>query len=136
MRKAIIGVLMLASACMAEERGDMGSGNSSKGEGGRVATAWQLISIDGTPYEARASLSLDGTASLSGRGPCNSFGARQEASLPDLRITSLFATRRMCPEIDAERRYFDMLKRMTRAEETAAGLVLTGGGHRMVFTKP
>lgn len=94
-----------------------------------------LTQVDGSAPGYDATLALDRPGFVRGRAPCNSYSARQTATLPDFKAEQVVSTKVACPDLSAEQRFFDLLRQMDRAEPTAEGLTLTGAGHRMVFSR-
>jgi heat shock protein HslJ len=102
---------------------------------GLTGTDWQLVAIDGVAFPASASLRIDADGTLHGRAPCNSFGAANQAELPQLRLGAIRATRMACPRLAEEEAFFAALSAMTTARQDDSGrLLLTGpGGRTMEF---
>lgn len=98
---------------------------------------WALVAIDGQVVDFPASLSLDSAGDVAGRAPCNSYGGQNQATLPDLSLPALRATRMACDRLAEEQTYFTALSAMTRLERvSAATLVLTGAdGRSMEFAR-
>ncbi|MEL6551099.1 MAG: META domain-containing protein [Pseudomonadota bacterium] len=95
---------------------------------------WQLAELDGAPWAAEATLSFPEAGRVTGRGPCNAFNATQSAPYPWIEIGPLAATRRACPELAAETRFFEALSAMAIAEVSGDVLLLSGeDGREMVF---
>lgn len=98
------------------------------------ATEWRLETLHGAPFAARATLRFPAPGEVAGAGPCNRFSARQTVPYPWIAIEGVRATRRACPELDAERRYFEALGAATLAEVSGGVLILTdGAGREAVF---
>jgi heat shock protein HslJ len=96
---------------------------------------WHLVGLEGQTVGWPASLRFDG-ASVTGKAPCNSWGATTSASLPALSLGPIRATRMACPDLAAERAFFDALKAMQRAELDQGHLYLIGPeGRIMEFAK-
>lgn len=103
------------------------------GHGGQHAT-WHLISIDGAPYPARATLGFPEQAAIAGEAPCNRYTARQTVPYPWFRAEAITTTRRACPELADEARFLQALAEMTLVEVTGPVLILsTEEGREMVF---
>lgn len=97
---------------------------------------WQLTEIDGTPFSARAVISFPEPGRIAGQAPCNSFSGEQTAPYPWFSAPALAVTRRSCPEISEETRFFKALNRVTLAEVQGEVLILSApDGPTMVFTK-
>ena len=99
------------------------------------ATTWRLTELDGAPFTASATLAFPEEGEVTGTGPCNGFRAGQTLPYPWIEITGIAATRRACPDLDAETAYFAALEAMTLAEVGGDILILsTTEGREMVFT--
>lgn len=90
---------------------------------------WQLLAIDGILIDPKASASLriaaDGT--VSGKAPCNSYGLKLGAALPEFRPGPIRATRMACDRLAEEQAYFDALSIMeTAALQGFETLIMTG----------
>ena len=94
-------------------------------------TEWQLLAVDGAFYEANATLQIADDGSLTGSGPCNRWSARNAATLPDLKIEGLRATRMACDRLADEQAFFDVLIGMTGLKLAGPkNLVVQGPGDR------
>ncbi|MES2548924.1 MAG: META domain-containing protein [Pseudomonadota bacterium] len=98
---------------------------------------WQLLAIDGQIIDIPATLTLNANGSVAGKAPCNSYGGQNRATLPDLALPALRATRMACDRLADEKTYFTALSEMTRLERSSAStLVLTGAdGRSMEFAR-
>lgn len=96
---------------------------------------WELLAIDGQVVDIPATLSVDGEGNVSGKAPCNRYTGRNQASLPDLKLGGVAATRMACDRLADEQVFFDALSAMTRLERLDdRTLVLTGpDGRSMEF---
>jgi heat shock protein HslJ len=96
---------------------------------------WQLLAIDGVFFDAKATLRIGRDGVISGRAPCNSWSTMTRATLPDLSIRGIRATRMACDKLAEEQAFFDRLADMTAARiEGGRNLVLTGpDGHSLEF---
>ncbi len=126
MRLAVLlSVLSLFGACKDE---------TVTGYGGDAAT-WTLQSIDERPFGARATLILPEEGQIAGQAPCNSYSGQQTAPYPWFAPTGIAATKRACPEFDAEARYFRALAEMTLVEVVGDILILSNdAGREMIFS--
>ena len=102
----------------------------------QTAVEWELVAIDGQVMDFSATLKIGADGSVSGKAPCNSYGGQNRATLPDLSLPALRATRMACDKLAEEQVYFDTLALMERVElDGPKNLVLTGPeGRSMEFT--
>lgn len=95
---------------------------------------WQLQEIDGTPFPAEATLEFPEPGGIAGTAPCNRYSGALTAPYPWFALGPVMSTRRACPDLDAETRYFAALAAMEIAEVSGAVLVLSNeAGREMVF---
>lgn len=99
---------------------------------------WVLLAIDGklTDAESHATLTLEADGKISGNAPCNRYSARNEGTLPELKISAIGATKMACDRLADEQAFFDSLTAMTGIElDGPKNLILTGpDGRSMEFT--
>ncbi|WP_166418215.1 META domain-containing protein [Cochlodiniinecator piscidefendens] len=120
----LLGVLMVA-ACRADE--------TVSGYIDTTAT-WSLSSLDGEAYLNSATIAFPTEGHVVGRAPCNSFTAEQSAPYPWISIESIASTRALCPEIEAESEFFELLQSMSIVEVSGRILILTNeAGVQMTF---
>ena len=76
---------------------------------------WQLVSIDGVPFAARATLAFDSDAHKAfGQGPCNAWsGDVVTDPFPVSRIVNVTATEIGCDDLAAEQAFFAAMQDMT-----------------------
>ncbi|MDT8327625.1 MAG: META domain-containing protein [Roseovarius sp.] len=104
------------------------------GYGGDAAT-WTLQSIDRQPFGAHATLILPKEGQIAGQAPCNSYTGQQSAPYPWFAPAVIAATKRACPELEAESRYFRALAEMTLVEVVGDILILSNdAGREMIFS--
>jgi heat shock protein HslJ len=97
-------------------------------------TVWQLAELDGTPFQARATITFPQEGTVAGQAPCNSYTATQSVPIPWIDIRDIAATRMACPDLDSETVFFAALQEMTLVEVTLDILLLsTPEGREMVF---
>jgi heat shock protein HslJ len=88
---------------------------------------WQLLAIDGTVTDTSATLRLEADGTLSGAAPCNRWSTMNTATLPDLALGGIRATRMACDRLADEQVFLDTLAAMTAmALDGDRNLVLTG----------
>ena len=100
---------------------------------------WQLLAIDGTVVDQgfTASLRIDTEGAITGKAPCNSYGAHNTGHLPDFKPGPIRATRRACDRLPDEQVFFDTLSIMESAAiDGIETLILTGSdGRSMEFVQ-
>lgn len=95
---------------------------------------YRLTEIDGAVYTGTATIIFPEEGSVRGEAPCNSWFASQSAPYPWINLGPIGATRRACPDLEAERTYFDAVSAMTLAEVQGPVLILSNdAGREMVF---
>ena len=98
------------------------------------SAVYSLIEIDGAPFNATATISFTEPGRAAGEGPCNTWFASQSAPYPWIELGPIGATRRACPELEAEARYFEALSNVSQAEVLGPILILTTeDGAELVF---
>ena len=120
MKRLLIAALAL-SACVGPALSD----DITTGE-------WQLIALEGQPVTWTASLALTADGKVSGQAPCNRYFGTNGATLPDLSLGALGATKMACPDLAAEAVFFEALGAMTRAELDQGHLFLIGPEGRVM----
>ena len=74
---------------------------------------WKLVSIDGQPFAANATLAIDGTRAF-GQGPCNRWTGQIETDpFPEWRIRKVAATMMACDQLAEEQVFFTAMQAMT-----------------------
>ena len=127
MRLALLLPLLLSALSCGDETI---SGYTDRG------AVFQLRELDGAHYPARATLSFPEEGQVAGEGPCNSFRASQSAPYPWFAPGPIAATRRACPDLEAESRFFAALSEMTLIEAQGDTVILTNeAGREMVFRR-
>lgn len=89
---------------------------------------WELLAIDGQVVDIPATLTVDAEGRIAGKAPCNQFSGQNQASLPELKLGGVAATRMACDRLADEQVFFDALAAMTRMERV--------GDHSLVLTAP
>lgn len=96
-----------------------------------------LQEVNGAPFPATASIQFPQEGQITGQGPCNTYSATQSAPYPWFDIGPILATRRACPALADEARFFETLSNMTLAEALGTTLILSNdAGTQMVFQSP
>jgi heat shock protein HslJ len=95
---------------------------------------YHLIEIDGSPFEAWATIVFPTQGEVVGQAPCNRYFAKQTVPYPWFALEGIGATRMACPDLEAETAYFAALEDMSLVEVVGDTLILTNeAGRRMVF---
>lgn len=98
---------------------------------------WRLLAIDGQIVDIPATLTMAASGDVSGKAPCNSYGGQNRATLPELNLSALRATRMACDRLADEQTYFNALAAMTRLDRVDdRTLVLTGPDGRSLEFAP
>lgn len=101
---------------------------------GAAEQVFVLKSINGTPYPARATITFPQEGQIAGQAPCNSYAATQDVPYPWFKAGAIRATKRACPDLQAETAYLTALARMTLSEVSGKILILsTSDGEKLVF---
>lgn len=97
-------------------------------------TTWLLESVNGAPFDAKATLQFPEQGKIIGRAPCNGFSARQTVPYPWFSVDGIASTKMTCPQIDQETQFFEALQKMTLSEVSGDTLILsTEDGSQMLF---
>ena len=128
MRALVPVLLLLPAACAGDE--------TLSGYAEREAV-YVLEEIDGAAFAARATIGFPEEGTAQGEAPCNRWSAALEAPYPWFALGPVAATRRACPDLDAEQAFFAALTEMTLAEVQGPVLILSDeAGRAMVFRAP
>ena len=101
------------------------------GAGGQI---WKLQEIDGQNLGAAATIRFSDNGQISGQAPCNTYTGVLNAPYPWFEVRNLAATRRACPDLQAEGTFFAALTAMTQSEVSGDVLILRNeDGHEMIF---
>ena len=109
-------------------------GDESVANYGGADTQWRLISLDGAPFTARATLRFGEAGAITGDAPCNRYFATQTAPYPWFSAEKIGATRRACPDLNQEAAYLSALAEMTLSEVAGDTLILSNDtGREMLY---
>ncbi len=124
-------LIPLAALLLAACQGNQGVSRFAGAE--RV---WELHEMAGQPFTARATIGFPEAGKIAGEAPCNSYSGRQKAPYPWFEAAEIVTTKRACPQLAEEHRFFAMLRRMRLAEVSGDVLVLSdeSGTDQMVFS--
>lgn len=95
---------------------------------------WTLVELDGTPINARATLTFPETGKIAGEAPCNAYSAAMTVPYPWFDAGHIAATRRGCPDLAAEAAFLKALGDVTISDVLGDTLILSDdSGERLVF---
>ena len=95
---------------------------------------YRLIELDGTAFDARATIQFSEEGRVTGQAPCNTYFATQTVPYPWFNVDTIGATRMACPDLNTEARFFAALEEMSLAEVLGDTLILRNdAGREMVF---
>lgn len=121
---AIVAALVVVGCCDCRK--------SRKLEKPLVGTEWQLVQIMGRevqPSTDSYTILFHDNGTATGAGDCNRFTATfTVTSSRALTIDNLGATRRLCPNHEAESEFFDVLESVTHYEMDATNMILLRNG--------
>ena len=91
---------------------------------GAPGTTWTLVELNGAPFTARATLSIDKDGRVSGQAPCNLFTSSNSVTDSNFDTGPIAATRMACPDLDAEAVFFAALNAMNTVDVQGDTLIL------------
>ncbi|WBU64500.1 META domain-containing protein [Paracoccus aerodenitrificans] len=94
---------------------------------------YRLADIDGQPITGSATLMVDGSQ-ISGMGPCNAYRSENLAEWPQIQLTAVAATKRLCLVEGGEQKYLTALAQVSEGRREAEELILSGPDHILRFT--
>ena len=95
---------------------------------------WRLETINGTSFNARATLTFPDPGKIAGQAPCNRYFGAQTAPYPWFTVQRIISTKRACPDLKAETVFFKALKKMALSEVAGSTLILSNdSGDEMLF---
>lgn len=95
---------------------------------------YHLVTLDGAPFEGRATIQFPEPGQVVGQAPCNRYFSTQTKPYPWFGLEGIGATRMACPELDLEGAFFAALESMSLAEVAGGTLILSNAdGRQMVF---
>lgn len=125
MRFLLLSLLSFIPACQGDET------IRAYGAADRV---WTVTEIDGTNFNAKATLLFPNEGTISGRAPCNGFSAPMTVPYPWFETGPIISTKMACADLDAENQFFEALGAMSLSEVLGDILILsTPEGRKMVF---
>ena len=98
---------------------------------------YRLVSIDGTAFAARATISFPAPGQFAGSAPCNSYSGEFTGPPPALSAATLTSTEIACDDLPDEAVFFAALSAMTLADVSVTMVKLSNAtGRSMVFVRP
>lgn len=91
---------------------------------GEPGSTWTLVELNGAPFAARATLSIDKDGRVSGQAPCNRFTSSNSVTASNFDTGPIAATRMACPDLEAEAVFFKALNAMNKVDVQGDTLVL------------
>lgn len=104
MRYLILATMLFVAACAKDET------IYSYGAAGHT---WKVDTLNGAPFDAKATLTFDANGVVRGFAPCNTFSTTQTVPYPWIAFGPIIATRRACPALDQETALFRVLEKVT-----------------------
>lgn len=121
----LIVFLFLIAACRQDE---------SVRAYGAADKEWQLIELDGKPFDAKATLTFPEVGRIAGQAPCNRYSGSMTVPYPWFKAGPIAATKRACPDLASETAFFSALDAATLSEVLNDTLILSNtDGLSMVF---
>lgn len=80
---------------------------------GGADQVWQLETLNGLPFDADATLTFPSRNMVSGAAPCNRYNTTNTTPYPWIGFGPIAATRRACPDLQAEHAFFKALSQAT-----------------------
>ncbi|WP_299847026.1 META domain-containing protein [uncultured Roseovarius sp.] len=109
-------------------------GDETVAQYGGADIEWKLITLNGDPFPARATLQLGPDGKITGQASCNRYFGTQTAPYPWFSVKNVGATRLACPALDQETIYLTALSEMTLSEVAGDTLILSNdAGREMLF---
>lgn len=102
---------------------------------GGAEKLWRVVEIDGVAFTAGATMRFPEPGRIAGDAPCNSYAATMTAPYPWFQTGPIAATRRYCPDADAETAFFSALAEMTLSEVLGDTMILSTPEGRSIILK-
>ena len=100
--------------------------NLAGAKDGAAERVFALHSIGSTTVTTRVTLEFADDNRVVGAAPCNRYSAQQTAEAPDFTLGPIAATRRACPDLELETRYFRALEDASTITQDEKTLTLHG----------
>lgn len=86
---------------------------------------WELVSVNGTPYQFKGSAVFPEPGRIAGSAPCNRYMGNLAGTLEEFAIGPLAATQMACADLDAEQTFLEYLQAVNTGKLSDDVLVLT-----------
>ncbi len=113
---------------------------SSKKEGIQTAdlggTEWVMFELNGNKYEAVEKVTIkfdDAGKKISGKAPCNTYGAGATINSNKVLFSEVFSTKMMCDNMNDEQTFFDTLKKVYAYQTSGDMLYFFDEGGVVIF---
>lgn len=135
--KTIISTLLIFSALFV-----MGCGSSKnvKNEtavsGDLAGTEWVMFEMDGNKYEAAEKVTIkfdDYEKKISGKAPCNTYGAACTKGSNKVSFADIFSTKMACDNMNDEQTFFDTMKKVYAYQTAKDMLYFFDSGGMVIF---
>lgn len=97
---------------------------------------WQVVEMNGVPFEGDATLSFPKAGQVAGKGPCNRYTASMIVPYPWFEVGPIAATRMACPDLTLESAYFEALQSATLSKVAEGQLILSNDDGEVLVFKP
>ncbi len=125
----LLGACLGFSACFEPPKDETISGYVSP------HAVWVLQTLNGDAVDATVTIAFPEEGRVFGNAPCNSYSATQKAPLPWFELGPILSTKKACPELALEVRYFDVLAQTNSAEVLSDTLILEGPAGALVYLR-
>ncbi|MDF1729007.1 MAG: META domain-containing protein [Sulfitobacter sp.] len=89
------------------------------------APGWELIELQGEPFDGAVTLDFPAAGEIAGKAPCNRYSATLRVPYPWFRAGPVIATRMACPDMETEAAFLRALEAATYSEVTGDRLILS-----------
>lgn len=102
---------------------------------GAADITWQVETLRGVPFDAHATISFPRRDKVVGSGPCNRFTSTNTTPYPWIELGPIAATRSACPDLIAEQRFFEALRKARIAVIEDDRLILSTESNELLVFK-
>lgn len=97
---------------------------------------WEVVEMNGVPFDGTATLSFPKAGQVAGKGPCNNYMASMIVPYPWFEVGPIAATRMACPDLMLESAYFEALQSATLSKAAEGLLILSNDDGEVLVFKP